>query len=261
MNQRTVLGILLVFLVAMFTQCTVQKRLYRRGWYVGFHHRHVPGTSETGAEKQALIALQVRSNEAAAASFPAEKQEPVLLIDTVPEETTQTPEILVKAAESGSEGFSDKTFILLNKQKNTVKDQKRPYDQNDKTIKVTLLLVLLLLFSCLIILMLVGLSTSTSIISSIMINLLLLVTIPIAVGLLIATLVVTFSKTKQQLAEEKRLKAEEEEQLEGMTPEQRKEYEAANNTKREPNEKRSNVVAAFIAAAIVLLAIFVLSDK
>lgn len=38
MNQRTVLGIVLVvFALSMLTQCTVQKRLYRKGYYVSFH--------------------------------------------------------------------------------------------------------------------------------------------------------------------------------------------------------------------------------
>lgn len=57
MNQRTVLGILLVFVMTTFTQCTVQKRLYRKGYYISFNHHRKQLTSDKN-EKQ-LVATPV----------------------------------------------------------------------------------------------------------------------------------------------------------------------------------------------------------
>jgi membrane protein YdbS with pleckstrin-like domain len=52
MNQRTVLGIVLVvFALSMLTQCTVQKRLYRKGYYVSFH-KTPKSSGEPKATKQ-----------------------------------------------------------------------------------------------------------------------------------------------------------------------------------------------------------------
>ena len=51
MNQRTVLGITLLFVVITFTQCTVQKRLYRKGYYISFH-KTPKSSGETKEEKQ-----------------------------------------------------------------------------------------------------------------------------------------------------------------------------------------------------------------
>lgn len=54
MNQRTVLGILLVFMVTTFTQCTIQKRLYRKGYYISFN-KTPKRTTETQEEKPLTV--------------------------------------------------------------------------------------------------------------------------------------------------------------------------------------------------------------
>lgn len=58
MNQRTVLGIVLVvFALSMLTQCTVQKRLYRKGYYVSFHK--TPKSSSEPKETKQLADVPV----------------------------------------------------------------------------------------------------------------------------------------------------------------------------------------------------------
>lgn len=54
MNQRIVIGITLVFVLTLFAQCTVQKRLYRKGYYISFHKTPKRGT-EAKEEKPALV--------------------------------------------------------------------------------------------------------------------------------------------------------------------------------------------------------------
>ena len=108
--------------------------------------------------------------------------------------------------------------------------QRRPYDQEDKKMKVTALSVILLLLIGTIILLALSLGTSTSIASSIAFGLLILLLLPIALVLLMVLLIVLFSRTKQELSEQKRLEAEEKKKLEDMTPEEQEAYQLEQGT-------------------------------
>ena len=54
MTQRTVLGIILVFALTVFTQCTVQKRIYSKGYYISFNKTPKRAT-EAHEEKQPAV--------------------------------------------------------------------------------------------------------------------------------------------------------------------------------------------------------------
>ena len=121
---------------------------------------------------------------------------------------------------------------------------------------VTVLSVLLLFFLLMIILLLFGLAAPESIASSVVFVFLLISMVPIALGLFIALFVIMFSRT----AEQKQSEAQKKKKLEDMTPEEQEAYLLENPSKGS-NKKSGNITAALIAVAIVLLAIFVLSDK
>lgn len=73
MNQRTVLGILLVFVVITFTQCTVQKRLYRKGYYISFN-KTPKRTTETQEEKPLTVFSSADSTKAGILFTPEESE-------------------------------------------------------------------------------------------------------------------------------------------------------------------------------------------
>jgi protein-S-isoprenylcysteine O-methyltransferase Ste14 len=202
----------------------------------------------------------MKSDDEPALNLSEEKHGLHVLSDSVEVEVSATSKTILPAQRSIPERFSETALIHSKAPNNTVSKQKRPEDQEDKNAKVTVLSVLLLLLFCAIALMLVGSSTSTSIITSLGIVALLLITIPIALALLIALLAVLFSKTHEQLSEQKRLEAEEKKKLEGMTPEEQEAYRRE-NAASVSRKKTDNIAAAIIAIAIVVLAIFVLTDK
>ena len=55
MNQRFVLGMLLAFVFIAFTQCTVQKRVYRKGYYISFHHHRKQIDTDKNEKQLATI--------------------------------------------------------------------------------------------------------------------------------------------------------------------------------------------------------------
>jgi uncharacterized membrane protein (DUF485 family) len=52
MIQRSLFGVLVLVVVVALTQCTVQKRVYRKGYYISFHK--TPKNSSTPKEKRQL---------------------------------------------------------------------------------------------------------------------------------------------------------------------------------------------------------------
>lgn len=260
MNHRIISGFLLVFIITVFTQCTVQKRLYRQGWHVEFRQRKLSVQEDVPEGTLNAMTAPVKSQDKAAMDSPEEITTPTALPDSALVTDSEFSQAISPVPESISERFSATTVSESTVPVKSAKDQKRPYDQADKNTKITVFLVLLLLFLMLIILMLFGLSLSISVLSYIGIILLLILTIPIAFALLIILLVAWLSPTTEQLAEEKRLEAEEKKRQDEMTPEEQEAYRAANASKGR-KQKADNIAAAIIAVAIVLLAIFVLSDK
>jgi len=55
MNQRFVLGMLLAFVFTAFTQCTVQKRVYRKGYYISFHQQRKHVDTDKNQKQLATI--------------------------------------------------------------------------------------------------------------------------------------------------------------------------------------------------------------
>jgi hypothetical protein len=55
MNQRIVLGTILVFALTLFTQCTIQKRVYRKGYYISFHHHRKQVDTDKNEKQLATI--------------------------------------------------------------------------------------------------------------------------------------------------------------------------------------------------------------
>jgi Flp pilus assembly protein TadB len=62
MIQRSIFGVLVLFVVVALTQCTVQKRLYRKGYYISFHKTPKRGT-EAKEEKPVLVVSEKDSTK------------------------------------------------------------------------------------------------------------------------------------------------------------------------------------------------------
>ena len=83
MNQRTVLGILLLFVITVFTQCTVQKRLYRQGWNVEFNRKHKPTKEDEANGGPDSATINVTSEAQVTTHLPEEVQPSSIYTDSV----------------------------------------------------------------------------------------------------------------------------------------------------------------------------------
>lgn len=260
MNRRLVLGISLVLLITVFTQCTVEKRLYRNGWHVEFNRKHKSITEDVVNRESVAATIVEKSIVERTTELSEESQQPPILTDSVSVNNTESLNETLKPWQPITEINSNKWTLHAKSSTKITKEQRRPYDQEDKKTKVMILSVLLLLLIGIMILLVIGAGSSTSLGTSIIIALALLLLMPISVVLLLVLLIVLFSKTKQEMAEQKRLEAEEKEKLKDMTPEEQEAYRRESGSVVR-SKKSDNIAAAFIAIVIVVLAIFVLTDK
>lgn len=261
MNQRSVLGISLVLLMTVFTQCTVEKRLYRNGWHVEFNRKHKPIKEDVvNRERYAVTTVERSSVEAITDSEDATQQS-LIHTDSVLASNPETQHLPLKPAKPITKNTTSNKLTFQAKSPTKVTtEQRRPYDQEDKKMKVITLSVILLLLIGVIILLGFSIGTTTSIASAIMFALLVFLFSAIAVVLFLVLLIVLFARTTQEMAVQKRLEAEEKEKLKDMTPEEKEAYRRENGSFVR-SKKSDNIAAAFIAIVIVVLAIFVLTDK
>jgi len=261
MNQRSVLGISLVFILTVFTQCTVEKRLYRNGWHVEFNRKPKP-IKEDVVNREPVAATTVeRSIVERTTELPEETSQPLIPADSVLASNPETEHLPLKPAKPIAENTTSNKLTFQAKSPAKVKtEQRRPYDRQDKKMKVIALSVILLLLIGVIILLGFSIGTTTSLADAIMFALLVFLFSAMAIVLFFVLLIVLFSRTKQEMAEQKRLEAEEKEKLKDMTPEEKEAYRRENGSVRR-SKKSDNIAAAFIAIVIVVLAIFVLTDK
>jgi ABC-type nickel/cobalt efflux system permease component RcnA len=260
MNQRIVIGIILVFVITVFTQCTVQKRLYRKGWNVEFRHKYT-SKDEGVVKKNGNDDFPIKDfQDELVNKSVSDLQGSASLVDSLITTALTTEEIKHLSSASTLRSDTQTSIAPAVEKKQLVKHQSRPYDQEDKRNTRDFLLILFLGFLLVIIVLSLSLSEASLIGSFLTTVALVFFLAPVAAVLLVALLVVTFSKTQEELESEQRQADREQEQLEDMTPEEQDAYQAEQAPK-EPNQRSKNIVAAVIAGVIVFLAIFVLTDK
>lgn len=88
MKQRSIFGVLVLVVVVALTQCTVQKRLYRKGYYISFNR--TPKISNPPSEKRQLN--DRLAQDTAVSSNENEIQPIVRSSDTPASSTTKTVE-------------------------------------------------------------------------------------------------------------------------------------------------------------------------
>ncbi|MDH4472357.1 MAG: hypothetical protein QE487_07095 [Fluviicola sp.] len=83
MIQRSIFGVLAIFVIVTLTQCTVQKRVYRKGYYIAFNR--TPKNSNPPKEKR-----QLDDQLAPDSTFTYNENEsqPVVPLSKLPESTT-----------------------------------------------------------------------------------------------------------------------------------------------------------------------------
>ncbi|MES2557718.1 MAG: hypothetical protein V4604_16290 [Bacteroidota bacterium] len=211
MNQRTVLGIILVFVLTIFTQCTVQKRLYRKGYYISFH-KTPKRITETQEEKQ-LAAFQLMDSTNSDSSLEPEESQLAAVESPELKELSSDPAIDETTTSFSLKSVVNRAKATTNVLKQVISIGKKASEPTTKAkprhARTAIVVTMILLIAAGIGLIFLGLNT----LSPYPVLLGILVAIGAVIGLFVGLVVEDTITNKEREEEERKVRKEKEQKL------------------------------------------------